>query len=346
MRLTFVVSTGRCGSTLVGNLLGRHPDVLSMSELSAILGSRGILDHPHLSADSLWRAMSTPDAAETVLMRSGLTIDEWCYPWLRESRFNQLTGVPPLLLYTYPPLTSDFHRLYDETQSALTGLTSGSTSTTLSSFISWLSEQFRAACPVERSGGSAKYVKKLLALYPDAKYVHLVRDGPECAASMARHHGFRMGVIQDRLEELLGYNPYHSAKQATSAGELPDDLAELTPDNFRVDTYRRYAIPTHVFGRRWSEQTVNVVRELLDMDSSQALTVRYERLVDDPAETICRIYEHIGVDPAIRHVGISGAMRSRGRGKSYARRRDAGRRAHLEEVCEPGRRAVDSVCPN
>jgi Sulfotransferase family len=32
MRLTFVVGTGRCGSTMLSAILREHPDVLSMNE--------------------------------------------------------------------------------------------------------------------------------------------------------------------------------------------------------------------------------------------------------------------------------------------------------------------------
>ena len=37
MQLTFVVGTGRCGSTLLSRLLREHPDVLSMSEFFSTL---------------------------------------------------------------------------------------------------------------------------------------------------------------------------------------------------------------------------------------------------------------------------------------------------------------------
>ncbi len=37
MQLTFVVGTGRCGSTLLSRLLREHRDVLSMSEFFSTL---------------------------------------------------------------------------------------------------------------------------------------------------------------------------------------------------------------------------------------------------------------------------------------------------------------------
>jgi hypothetical protein len=37
MRLTFVVGTGRCGSTMLSAMLREHPDVLSMSEFFGTL---------------------------------------------------------------------------------------------------------------------------------------------------------------------------------------------------------------------------------------------------------------------------------------------------------------------
>ena len=76
MQLTFVVGTGRCGSTLLSRLLREHPDVLSMSEFFSTLlehdsrkrGSR-MADIRRLKQtwdelgrkDPLWAILSVPD---------------------------------------------------------------------------------------------------------------------------------------------------------------------------------------------------------------------------------------------------------------------------------------------
>ncbi|NVI87000.1 sulfotransferase [Actinomadura sp. BRA 177] len=43
MRLTFIVGTGRCGSTLLSRLLHTHPDMLSLNELFTPMRPRDVL---------------------------------------------------------------------------------------------------------------------------------------------------------------------------------------------------------------------------------------------------------------------------------------------------------------
>lgn len=55
----FIVGTGRCGSTMLSNMLRKHPDVLSLSEfLVAVtdLGSRTALAFPEaeVAAKQVW----------------------------------------------------------------------------------------------------------------------------------------------------------------------------------------------------------------------------------------------------------------------------------------------------
>ena len=38
----FILSTGRCGSTMVSNILNRHPQVLSLSEFISYIGIRSL----------------------------------------------------------------------------------------------------------------------------------------------------------------------------------------------------------------------------------------------------------------------------------------------------------------
>ena len=60
---------------------------------------------------------------------------------------------------------------------------------------------------VERSGMSLSNVPWLRETFPDAKFVHLFRHGPDTAVSMSEHTAFRlMMLIQDALE-LLDLDP-------------------------------------------------------------------------------------------------------------------------------------------
>jgi hypothetical protein len=66
-----------------------------------------------------------------------------------------------------------------------------------------LAAHFGGTVAVERSGMSLSSVSWLREMFPDAKFVHLFRHGPDTAVSMSEHTGFRLMVlIQDALELL------------------------------------------------------------------------------------------------------------------------------------------------
>jgi hypothetical protein len=60
--LTYVVGTGRCGSTMLARTLHEHPDVLSVSEFFVHLTLQAE-DVPaeHMNGEELWRVLSTSD---------------------------------------------------------------------------------------------------------------------------------------------------------------------------------------------------------------------------------------------------------------------------------------------
>src|SRR5689334_7066518 len=93
--LTIVVGTGRCGSTMISNLVRQHPDVLSMSEFFVLLeGARfreGVVD-----AAQFWKLLSTPSPFITHMLRHHIKAQEFLYPVSATSRFNAETGIPPL----------------------------------------------------------------------------------------------------------------------------------------------------------------------------------------------------------------------------------------------------------
>src|SRR4029079_14044254 len=55
-------------------------------------------------------------------------------------------------------------------------------------------ERAGGAGGVERSGSSIDYLGDLASLYPNARFVHIHRDGHEAALSIRSHPFFRLGV--------------------------------------------------------------------------------------------------------------------------------------------------------
>src|SRR5689334_16212674 len=57
----FIVSTGRCGSTLLSHMLGTHPELLSLSEFFSMLGGPRAFAQPVLNPAALWSMLGQVD---------------------------------------------------------------------------------------------------------------------------------------------------------------------------------------------------------------------------------------------------------------------------------------------
>jgi hypothetical protein len=82
---------------------------------------------------------------------------------------------------------------------------------------------------VERSAASLNMVGALRGQFPAARFVHLYRDGPDCALSMSRHPVFR--------REILALAAAHQAGRAEPAASTLGHTI-LTIDHFVVDERR------------------------------------------------------------------------------------------------------------
>src|ERR1044072_8915859 len=87
--LTFVVGTGRCGSTALSEVLRLHPHVLSLSELMASLEPstlpegplpEGPLPEGPVSGEEFWEVLASPPAFANRLIREGFGLPEHTYP--------------------------------------------------------------------------------------------------------------------------------------------------------------------------------------------------------------------------------------------------------------------------
>jgi hypothetical protein len=109
MRLTFVVGTGRCGSTMLPAILREHPDVLSMSEFFGTLRAAargGPFLGGELDGRELWQLLARPFPMLDEMISSGLQIADRAYP-VGRGRFTPAAGIPLICHYVLPMLTSD-----------------------------------------------------------------------------------------------------------------------------------------------------------------------------------------------------------------------------------------------
>ncbi|GAA4972008.1 sulfotransferase [Actinoplanes utahensis] len=332
MSLIFVVGTGRCGSTMLSKALHTHPEVLSLSEFFASLRNRAFPDGP-ITGREFWQLLSAPDSHIDAMVRSGLKTAEQRYPY-GTGRFREVSGVPAISHMTLPALTDNPDRLYDELAGEVPSWPQRPIGDHYRALFAWLTGRFGRPVLVERSGASLLYVQRLKTMFPEARFVHMFRDGPDCALSMSRHYGFRLMMLPQAAARKAGVPVPGLIKKHLD--RVPADFRRFFNDEFTVDSLMAADLPLSDFGAFWSSMIQHGVRELAGTDH---LELSYERMLDDPRTELATLASYAGIsaDPAwLDRVG-AGIDASRG---GAAQRLGPAEYAELVAACAPGEQAL------
>lgn len=336
-----VVGTGRCGSTLLSGMLRAHPEVLSVSELFAFVTDLGNViprAFPRLPIDgeAFWRILATPYPRQNLLLRHGLRMDEVIYPF-GQGRFRG-GELPAIQMATLPHLSDDPDALFDALASAMRSRPTAPIGAHFQALFAWLAEHAPRRRPArawaERSGGSLRIVGRLLEVFPDARVLHIVRDGRDTAISMSRHIGFRMALVGFQLLEFLGLDPFED-EDRSEVDDLPDELVRLLPENFDAEGFWGYDIAPSLCGHYWSGEIKRGLEVLDGLPAGRVATIRYESILEDPRAAVERLGELLAPAEADPEWALRAAAMV-GRGRSSWRALPAADRRELEDACAPG----------
>ena len=339
----FVVGTGRCGSTMLSNMLRAHPDILSLSEFMVAIadfGGRTSRAFPGIPIDAreLWAILGGCHPRQTIMVRHGCEVEEMIYPLRPGSRFDRTTGVPAVMFAALPHLTENPDALFEELRSFVMQLDPALPAIQYQRVFEWLRRRFRKRVWVERSGGSVRGVSRLAQAFPDARFIHMIRDGRDCALSMSRQLAFRLHAVTAIQAAALGCDPFECT-QRRGAWKLPRKLRKLLPEHFDAETLRTLRLPPALFGWHWSREIGRGEAALAALSRERVLTVHFEDLLQEPARWLRRMIEFI--DPSlVDEQWMRDAASLAGSPRSSWRRLPAVERTLLEWSCIPGRRAL------
>ncbi|MCA9701812.1 MAG: sulfotransferase, partial [Myxococcales bacterium] len=251
--------------------------------------------------------------------------------------------LPALLMATLPHLSDDPDTAFDALTEAMLARPKAPIAEHYRALFTWLATKLPREQParvaVERSGGTLRIVARLLETFPEARFLHLVRDGRNTAISMSRHIGFRMALIGFQLLEFLGLDPYEDDSR-DEVDDLPDELVHLLPENFSAEAFRSYDLSPALCGHYWSGEVQRGVELLSALPADRLLTMRYEDILLSPRDSIARIGTFL-FDDAAAPVGIDPHWLTRatalvGRGRSAWQSLPPAERRELEDACAPG----------
>lgn len=309
----FIVGTGRCGSTLLSLMVADHPDVVTLHEFFTGLDWAQRFRVDTVTGGELAAILGAEQPVTTEVLARGHTSDEIRYPFgAPQARYQVGDPVPWLLITMLSRLTDDPDPLFDAFIDEARRRPPATMAEHYRHLFAWVAGRFEGSSWVERSGSSLDYLGTLLDVFPDARFVHIHRDGLEAALSIRAHRFFRLGV-------------------AVFFDLFPRGVDEATAITHVIDT----PPPLSAAGQYWSDQVLRGFAALPRLDRDQYLEVRFEDLCSAPAETLERVAVFLDLPDRAAWIGaaaarVTGLPPSRADGLSH---RD---RAELEAACRPG----------
>jgi putative sulfotransferase len=181
------------------------------------------------------------------------------------------------------------------------------------SLFGWLCRRLCKSSWLERSGASLEYVTALATEFPMARFVHVARDGRDCAYSMAHHPTFQV-----KLARLLARDP-----------RLPI-----------ADCLRR-PIAADRFGAYWSSLMLRQARKLHELGPERVLLLRYEELTHSPDQQLARVARFLDFGDAVEWVR-SARQHVQTRPPRWSSL-PTSERLRLERACLPGMRMLERL---
>jgi hypothetical protein len=285
----FVVGTGRCGSTLLSRMLGTSPSLLSIFEFFTGLDhGRRFAEGPVEGAE-LAALLAQDQPVVTMALRRGYSAPEIVYPFgAPGARYGMDDELPWLLVTALSRMSDDPDAWLDATLAFARARPAAPLRDHYRALFAFWAERAGRSAWIERSGSSIEYVGDLHALFPEARFLHIHRDGPETALSMREHHLYRLAIsfLFDLPPEAgtghAGTNAEMAALDAGPAGAADPITARLEQE-----------LPVEAYGRYWSRQIEAGLPALARVPAARRHAIRFEDLVARPEATLAEVADFL-----------------------------------------------------
>jgi hypothetical protein len=340
--VTFVLGTGRCGSTLLSRILSRHPEVLSLSEFLEVVFPSTSSNHliPDMDGEQVWQILSATDAFVISALRAGVPIPEIAYP-LDSGRFSLATGIPKICLTVLPMLTDDPDALYDRLAAEVPRWPKRSPAEHCRALFDFLAHATSRRIVVERTAGSMPYAQLLHDAFPKARFVHMYRNGPDCALSMSRHSMFRY-IELTRAAAIEAGLPWPWPLEEIMAS-LPGQFAGILTPPIDLERYMAYPLPLTWFGEYWSDSTVAGIAALRELPGDSWTSVKYEDLLSEPEAELTRLAKFLSIPASPEWLAFAQRLIHQGSIGTAAAQLHPDALRDLQQACAPGTEAIHTM---
>jgi hypothetical protein len=327
---------------MLSRLLRLHPDVLSLSEFFGIArlasggGPKGV-PAGDLTGAQLWRLLASTFPPLDAMIAAGLRTSEMAYPG---GRFTTDTGIPLVSQYMLPVLRpEDPDGLFDLLAAEIPTWPQRPAAEQYLALFGYLAELLDRPVVVERSASSLQLIPVLHRLFPQARFVHLYRNGPDCALSMSKHPAFRREILALGAMRSTGLPPGTPLHEVDAA--LPERLRGMISPPFNAARLREYPIPVEVFARdRWSAMIQVGAAALRELPRGSWTGMRYEDLLRDPGASLRGFAEFAGMDAREDWLEQASDAIDPSRVGAAEAELDPAALERVRAACEPGVRAL------
>lgn len=268
----FMVGRGRSGTTWLMRVLDSHPEILCKGEGQFFDRNFRREDfrelHPRLKPSSLYNAI-----AGSGLLRDWIERSVWAAPGDPERHLDNLTRMATDYFLAHRLSKSGKRIVGDKTP-----------------FMGRKTIREMVDLPEDMGGdGDAPYdgaevMEEISRLYPQAKIIHPIRDGRDVAVSVM-HFMWSRSKDEGWYYELDG----EEKKKRDAHREDPSSLASEG-----IFTEKRLA----ALARGWRTEVKQAMERGPELMGDRYIEVRYEGLIEDPAEETSRLLEFLGAEEA------------------------------------------------
>ena len=284
---------------MLSDVMNRHPQVLSLSELFSFIGLRAFA-RDRLDGEAMWKLLSRSGPGLQAMLNRDKRIGEIIYPFESpQARFSP-QDVPAISVTTLPHLTQDCDSLYDELEPVIRARPTVPVADQYRFLFGWLCDRFGRELWIERSGGSLLFGHRLLQLFPEARVVHIYRDGRDTALSMHRHHAFTMMLVTVRRMQRWGMNPFKSDAIDLTAPPRPSSVRRfamfLIAHFTNFDKMIDQEFDLDAYGELWSRMILFGQAYLSSLPPDRLFSVSYEEILERPREKLTELLAFIEPD--------------------------------------------------
>jgi hypothetical protein len=315
-----VVSTGRCGSTMVSQLLGKHPEVLSLSEFwPNRVNLPELFSERSMTGREYWDLLSVPMAPDIYKIALNGKISQVPKRSLHETNYMRRIALPTLV--------EDYDSLFQEIGELVVSLPEAQSGTQICRMFDFIRRRLGKKVWVERTGASIDYLPLWTRMWPHMKAVHVYRDGRNTAISMSKHPAFRLMIKRKE-----------ASPDSSWLHIRPLDAATLSVEKFYEED-----IPLERFGALWNDMVTRGLDELKKLPEAQRLDVRYEDIMANPVRELTRLISFIDPNVAAEPWVHEQAASLRPARTDWHELEEAEARG-LTEACRPGLERLGYPC--